>query len=236
MKFSIRWPRIHRAFASSQRKHLDHAACRPHWSFSVCPDHVSARRASGLGFVSQPSNPYDFVVNRSKPRELGVASTPIPLLTGMPCCHGSMLVLWSKPTKLRVQTPVVSRYPTLAPPWFWGSTKNPYPTSSCFSCHHGPRTWSRSAIGSIEPSLLVSTPWRPHMLRPFTPTLHLHQRKSSRNLYLQYSAKSQSTPCWQSLITPFIIAYMLDTRHSRNSQSTHTRWWLHQDSLFSGRW
>jgi hypothetical protein len=29
MKFSIGRPRIHRAFASSQRKHLDHAACRP---------------------------------------------------------------------------------------------------------------------------------------------------------------------------------------------------------------
>jgi hypothetical protein len=37
--------------------------------------------------------------------------------------------------------------------------------------------------------------------RPFAPTLHLHQRKSSLNLHLQYSAKSQSTPHCQSLIT-----------------------------------
>jgi hypothetical protein len=37
--------------------------------------------------------------------------------------------------------------------------------------------------------------------RPFMPTLHLHQRKSSRNLHLQYSTKSQCTPCCQSLIT-----------------------------------
>jgi hypothetical protein len=37
--------------------------------------------------------------------------------------------------------------------------------------------------------------------RPFARTLHLHQRKSSRNLHLQYSAKSQSTPRCQSLIT-----------------------------------
>jgi hypothetical protein len=36
---------------------------------------------------------------------------------------------------------------------------------------------------------------------PFVPTLHLHQCKSSRNLHLQYSAKSQSTPRCQSLIT-----------------------------------
>jgi hypothetical protein len=51
--------------------------------------------------------------------------------------------LWSKPTKSHVQTSVVSRYPALAPPWFWGSTKKPYLTSSCFSCHHAARTWFR---------------------------------------------------------------------------------------------
>jgi hypothetical protein len=37
--------------------------------------------------------------------------------------------------------------------------------------------------------------------RPFTPALHLHQRKSSRNLHLQCSAKSQFTPRCQSLTT-----------------------------------
>jgi hypothetical protein len=46
------------------------------------PDLVSTRRASSLGFVNQPSNPADFVVNCRKPR---------------------------------VQTSVVSRYPTQAP-------------------------------------------------------------------------------------------------------------------------
>jgi hypothetical protein len=53
----------------------------------------------------------------------------------------------------------------------------------------------------VEPTRL-STPWRPHRLRPFVPALHLHQRKSSCNLHLQYSTKSQSTPHCQSLITP----------------------------------
>jgi hypothetical protein len=42
----------------------------------------------------------------------------------------------------------------------------------------------------------------PAQLRPFTLTLHLHLRKSNRNLHLPYSAKSQSTPRCQSLITP----------------------------------
>jgi hypothetical protein len=37
--------------------------------------------------------------------------------------------------------------------------------------------------------------------RTFAPTLHLHQHKSSCNLHLQYSAKSQSTPRCQSLIS-----------------------------------
>jgi hypothetical protein len=55
---------------------------RRHQSFSARLDPVSARRASSLGFVAQPSNPVGFAVN----------------------CH-----------KPRVQTPVVSRYPALAP-------------------------------------------------------------------------------------------------------------------------
>jgi hypothetical protein len=48
-------------------------------------------------------------------------------------------------------------------------------------------------VHRVEPTCL-STPRRPHRLRPFAPALHLHQHKSSRNLHLQYSAKSQSTP------------------------------------------
>jgi hypothetical protein len=58
------------------------------------------------------------------------------------------------------------------------------------------------ATRSLESGLLVSPLLGgPARLRPFAPTLHLHQRKSSRNLHLQYSAKSQSTPRCQSLIT-----------------------------------
>jgi hypothetical protein len=75
-------------------------------------------------------------------------------------------------------------------------------TSSCFSCHHAAHTRSCLATGPIDPSLLVfSLLGGPARLRPFAPSLHLHQRKSSRNLHLQYSAKSLSTPCCQSLIT-----------------------------------
>jgi hypothetical protein len=58
------------------------------------------------------------------------------------------------------------------------------------------------ATGSLESGLLVSPLLGgPARQRPFAPTLHLHQHKSSRNLHLQYSAKSQSTPRCQSLIT-----------------------------------
>jgi hypothetical protein len=56
-------------------------------------------------------------------------------------------------------------------------------------------------VHRAEPTCL-STPWRPHKLRPFAPALDLHQCKSSRNLHMQYSAKSQSTSRCQSLITP----------------------------------
>jgi hypothetical protein len=51
------------------------------------------------------------VVNHCKPCGLGAASTLIPLMTWPPHHPGSVLVLWSKPTKPRVQTSVVSRYP-----------------------------------------------------------------------------------------------------------------------------
>jgi hypothetical protein len=44
--------------------------------------------------------------------------------------------------------------------------------------------------------------WRPHRQRPFALVLHLYQHQSSHNLHLQYLAKSQSTQCCQSLITP----------------------------------
>jgi hypothetical protein len=58
------------------------------------------------------------------------------------------------------------------------------------------------ATRSLKPSLLVSPLLGgPARHRTFTLALHLHQRKSSRNLHLQYSAKSQSTPHCQLLIT-----------------------------------
>jgi hypothetical protein len=99
------------------------------------------------------------------------------LLTWPPRRPDSMLVLWSKPTKPHVQTPVVSHYPALTPL---------FTASSCFSCHHAARTWSRSATRSLKLSLLIS----PHLGGPFTHVLHLHKCKSSCNLHLQYSAKS----------------------------------------------
>jgi hypothetical protein len=59
------------------------------------------------------------------------------------------------------------------------------------------------ATGSLKSSLLVSQLLGgPARHRPFALALHPYQRKSSHNLHLQYSAKSQSTPCCQSPITP----------------------------------
>jgi hypothetical protein len=94
--------------------------------------------------------------------------------------------------KPRVQTPVVSRYPA------------PTPVEDfvlLFLPPCGPHL-TPLVTGSLESDLLVSPLLGgPARHRPFAPTLHLHQRKSSRNLHLQYSAKSQSTPSCQSLIT-----------------------------------
>jgi hypothetical protein len=57
------------------------------------------------------------------------------------------------------------------------------------------------ATGSLKPSLLISPLLGgPARHGPFALALHLHQRKSSCNLHLQYSHKSQSTPRCQSHI------------------------------------
>jgi hypothetical protein len=94
--------------------------------------------------------------------------------------------------KPRVQTPVVSSCPEPAPVDDFILLFLP----PCGS-HLTPLT-----TGSLESGLLVSPLLGgPTRHRPFAPTLHLHQRKSSRNQHLQYSAKSQSTPRCQSLIT-----------------------------------
>jgi hypothetical protein len=94
--------------------------------------------------------------------------------------------------KPHVQTLVVSRYPAPAPLHNFVLL-----FLSLCSPHLTPL-----ATESLEPRLLVSPLLGgPTRHRPFAPTLHLHQRKSSRNLHLQYSTKSQSTPCCQSLIT-----------------------------------
>jgi hypothetical protein len=94
--------------------------------------------------------------------------------------------------KPRVQTSVVSRYPAPAP-------IDDFVLLCLPPC--GPHL-TPLATGSLESGLLVSPLLEgPARHRPFASTLHLHQRKSSRNLHLQYLAKSQSTPRCQSLIT-----------------------------------
>jgi hypothetical protein len=90
-----------------------------------------------------------------------------------------------------VQTPVVSRYPAPTPVDNFVLLFLP----PC-SPHSTPL-----ATGSLESGLLVyPLLGGPARHRPFAPTFHLHQRKSSRKLHLQYSANSQSTPHCQSLI------------------------------------
>jgi hypothetical protein len=163
--------------ASPQRNPCDPDVCPSLRSLSVRSDPVSAHRASSLGFVAQPRNLDGLVVNRRKPRGLSVASMPIQLMTWPPRRPSSTLVL-----RLNQET-IPNFIFLLLPPC------GPHLISFVHRVHRA------------EPTCL-STPRRPHRLRPFALALHLHQRKSSHTLYLQYSAKSQSTPHCQSLITP----------------------------------
>jgi hypothetical protein len=94
--------------------------------------------------------------------------------------------------KPRVRTMVVSRYPAPAPV---------HNFVLLFLPPCGPHS-TLLATGSLKTSLLVSPLLGgPARNRPFALVLHLYQCKWSYILHLQYSAKSQSTPCCQSLIT-----------------------------------
>jgi hypothetical protein len=95
--------------------------------------------------------------------------------------------------KSHMQTPDVSRYLALAP----------VDDSVLLFLPPCDPHLTPLATRSLKLSLLVSPLLGvPARHRPFVPALHLHQHESSCNLHLQYSAKSQSTPCCQSLITP----------------------------------
>jgi hypothetical protein len=132
--------------------------------------------------VAQPSNPYGFVVNRRKPRGLGAASTSIPLMTWPPRCPGSTLVL-------RLNQETVPDFVLLFLP----------------QC--GPHLISVGhRVRRAEPTCL-STPRRPHRLRPFALALHLHQRKSSRK-----------SPHHESVHTTLSI-----THHTKERPSTSRR-------------
>jgi hypothetical protein len=118
-----------------------------------------------------------------------------------PPAEPPVLILWlnqvtqrfcGEPPQTPRATPVVSRYPALAPV---------HDFVLLFLPPCGPHL-TPLATRSLMPSLLVSPLFGgPARHRPFALALHLHQRKSFRNLHLQYATKSKSTPHCQSLIT-----------------------------------
>jgi hypothetical protein len=119
-----------------------------------------------------------------------------------PPAEPTELILWlnqvtrwfyGDPPQTHVQTPVVSHYLALA--HFHDFVLLFLPP--CVS-HLTP---SGHRVHQAKPTCLC-TPWRPHKAKPFAPALHVHQRKSSRNLHLKYSVRSQSTPRCQYLIIP----------------------------------
>jgi hypothetical protein len=137
---------------------------------------------------------------RSRHVSAGIEASRRARIPSLPA-EPPVLILWldqvtrrfsGEPPQILRETPVVSRYP--AP-----SLVDDFVLLFLPPC--GPHL-TPLATGSLESGLLVSPLLGgPTRHRPFTPTLHLHQRKSSRTLHLQYSAKSQSTPRCQSPIT-----------------------------------
>jgi hypothetical protein len=170
---------------------------RPHYLWQlICDTNPSARTATPLPqTVSSRHKPCDPATHPPAPKLLNTPGSRLrpPSLRSWFCGStkepDGFVVNRRKP---RVQTPIVRCYLALAPVHdfvlLYLKPCDPHLTSL--------------ATGSLKPSLLVSPLLGgPARHRPFVLALHLHQRKSRRILHLQYSAKSQSTPCCQSLIT-----------------------------------
>jgi hypothetical protein len=115
-----------------------------------------------------------------------VSAPPPPSLRSWFC--GSTQVtrrFCGEPQQTPRATPIMNRYPAPAPV---------HDFVLLFLPPCGPHL-TPLATGSLNPSLLVSPILGgPARHRPFAPNLHRYQRKSSCNLHLQYSTKSQSTP------------------------------------------
>jgi hypothetical protein len=86
--------------------------------------------------------------------------------------------------------------------WTLPFTGSVFTTSSSFYCHRAARTWSRRLPGPSNQAYLSLTSSEATQAYTFHTCSSPAPRKSSRNLHQQYSAKSQSTPHCQSLITP----------------------------------
>ena len=69
----------------------------------------------------------------------------------------------------------------------------------------------------------LSTPRRPPRHRPFALVLHLHQRKSNRNLHLQYlsQGKRQSTQRCQPLIPSASTTHHINNARKKTQHNTH---------------
>jgi hypothetical protein len=124
-----------------------------------------SRRVFGLGFVTQPRNPMVLWSPLQTLWTLCCLRAKL-LLTWPPRRPGSVLVLWNKPTKPYVQTPVVRCYPA------------PTPCSRlrlAFLPPCGPHLIpsTTSQVPQTKTTCL-STPWRPHRHRPFMLVLQLH--------------------------------------------------------------
>ena len=139
-----------------------------------------SRRALGLGFVDQPRNLVGFVVNHQKPRKCRAASTP-SIGHAKPFTSGSRTVYSVLPRSMT--------WPPRSPRLLVVIVAQPTNRTRLHLAFLAPCDphLIPSGPGSIEPSLLVSPSLRrPPWHRSFSLVLHLHQRKSSRNLHLQY--------------------------------------------------
>jgi hypothetical protein len=164
---------IDRKAASPPRKPCDHATSLPLrslWKPMPYTSHTNAShrldwpsvvyRALVLAlWLNQATS--GFVVNHCKPRRLSVTSMPIPLMNWLP-----------RSSRLGLGFEAQPRNHT----WLCLAL---LATMQSALDHVGHR------ISQTKPTC-VSTPWKTHMHRTFMLILHLHQRKSSRNLHLQY--------------------------------------------------
>jgi hypothetical protein len=134
--------------------------------------------------------------------------------------RGIIRIFWVTPQQSRELGVASSNHSWLsshvvsARPWFWGSTKKPFMTSTCRSCHHAARTWSCWPPGTSNQAYLSF----PHLEASPTMTFSACSSPAPTPVKLQHALAILSQ---ESVHTTLSITHHTRKRPSTGPRTTH---------------